>query len=377
MRKQSQRDPKWKNKKLGFSSSTLGGFGCLVSSLANMFDIRPDEMNDWLKEHNGFSNSKGEIGGSGANLLVWSAVPGYVTRKKPYDNNAVKEAISKYGGVIVQVDWDGNPSTIGDHYVVYIGNHRMIDPWDGKEKPTSAYSVVKGYAVYDIEKAKTYFHQQEGDYYKGIDLNNKESVKVCVDTWADVRDGKYVKKEQYEEVQNAILQLEKEKSEMNGRLKELTKQLDECKKGLGEKTSEIKSLEKELERVKKAFKDEVDSQVDFGDRAAKEEAKRKDVENEFSNFLSQLEDKLKLGKSNDSRSTRKDYVLHAVDLLVKKNNCKDLEAQFAELVSKYDELVKENEKLRTKAQRKRRKLSNEPLSDLLRAVWDKMTHSRA
>lgn len=32
--------------------------------------------------------------------------------------------------------------------------------------------------------------------YKGLDLSNADSMRVAVDTWADVRDGKYVKKEE-------------------------------------------------------------------------------------------------------------------------------------------------------------------------------------
>ncbi len=31
------------------------------------------------------------------------------------------------------------------------------------------------------------------DYFLGIDLNNKESIKVCVQAWKDVIDGKYIK----------------------------------------------------------------------------------------------------------------------------------------------------------------------------------------
>ncbi len=36
--------------------------------------------------------------------------------------------------------------------------------------------------------------------YKGIDLTNIESVKVCVDAWKDVSDNKYVKKEDYQKL---------------------------------------------------------------------------------------------------------------------------------------------------------------------------------
>lgn len=48
--------------------------------------------------------------------------------------------------------------------------------------------------------------------YKGLDLTNKESMKVAVDVWADVRDGKYVSKNEVEKlVKEHEDQLSKEK----------------------------------------------------------------------------------------------------------------------------------------------------------------------
>lgn len=38
--------------------------------------------------------------------------------------------------------------------------------------------------------------ESASNYYKGIDLNNKDSVKVCVDAWKEVIDGNYAKKEE-------------------------------------------------------------------------------------------------------------------------------------------------------------------------------------
>lgn len=159
----------------------------------------------------------------------------------------------------------------------------------------------------------------------------------------------------------------KVRDENMGRVKELTKQVEECKSGLGDKEAKIKQLTDELQRVKEAYKKEVDSQVDFGEQAAKEEAKRKDIENEFSNFLSELEVALKMSKSNDKRSVRIKRVLNMIDT----KQYEELEKQFEELVVRYEDLVKENEELRKKAARKRRKLSNEPLSALILAIIDK------
>lgn len=76
-------------------------------------------------------------------------------------------------------------------------------------------------------------------YYLGIDLNNKESVKVCVATWKDVVDGKYVKIEEMQkkvdevknllsktvsDYKNQILAKEVTIGNLNGQITELQKE---------------------------------------------------------------------------------------------------------------------------------------------------------
>src|SRR3990167_8281017 len=66
----SQRDPRWKNVKLGFSKKlTIGSDGCVITSLANMLSIfgyseTPDSVNTKLKGVNGFIDG----------LIIWSRV---------------------------------------------------------------------------------------------------------------------------------------------------------------------------------------------------------------------------------------------------------------------------------------------------------------
>ena len=61
--------------------------------------------------------------------------------------------------------------------------------------------------------------------YKGLDLTNKESMKVCVDTWKDVTDGKYVKKEDCDKIREEEIKQLKE---------DFTKKETEIRKGLVE-----------------------------------------------------------------------------------------------------------------------------------------------
>lgn len=65
----SQRDPRWKDKKLGNSSSTLGYFGCAVGSVAMLlsghgYKEDPDSLNEKLKKSGGFMGA----------AIVWAAV---------------------------------------------------------------------------------------------------------------------------------------------------------------------------------------------------------------------------------------------------------------------------------------------------------------
>lgn len=52
----SQRDPRWKNVKLGNSkTSTIGQYGCFVTCLSMMVNKRPDEVNEILKKAGAFN----------------------------------------------------------------------------------------------------------------------------------------------------------------------------------------------------------------------------------------------------------------------------------------------------------------------------------
>ena len=46
--------------------------------------------------------------------------------------------------------------------------------------------------------------------YKGLDLTNKESMKVCVDTWKDVIDGNYIKKKDCDKIKEDYKNQQKE-----------------------------------------------------------------------------------------------------------------------------------------------------------------------
>lgn len=84
------------------------------------------------------------------------------------------------------------------------------------------------------------------DYYKGIDLNNKESVKVCVDVWKDVIDGNYVKKGDYAALEK---QLKANDEAWKERVANEKKQLDDFISVLADKLSSTQTEPAIIEQV--------------------------------------------------------------------------------------------------------------------------------
>jgi len=158
----SQRDNRWRYKKLGWSNVTIGGYGCLITCLAMMADLLPDDVNERLKNVVGYAN---------LNLVIWDkikeAIPSleFEWRGWSFDNDKVLETISKYGSCIVEVDFDSTPRTDDSHFVLFVGNKKMYDPWTGKEEPTSKYPIIKGFVV--IRK-------------KGENMYESEDLKECL-----------------------------------------------------------------------------------------------------------------------------------------------------------------------------------------------------
>jgi hypothetical protein len=138
----SQRSWWWSWRKLGFSNVTIGGYGCTVTCISMLAKMTPDKVNEALKKVNGFAFG---------NLVNWTkihqAIPqlDFVWRNVGYNNVKVKQAISDYGACLVETWFD--KSKKGKHWVLFVGNKRMIDPWTGQEMSTSTYPDLTGYAI--------------------------------------------------------------------------------------------------------------------------------------------------------------------------------------------------------------------------------------
>lgn len=154
----SQRDTRWRYKKLGFSDKTIGTDGCTLTCLTMLLNYvegksyRVDEVNDRLKTLGNYHWQNNRNGAFLGALLVWANVvrvyPSlqYVKRAWNYNNVEVAWWVYVMGmPVMVEV----NAASIGAprHWVLYIGNRQACDPWTGTVVSTSKYPAT-GYAIY-------------------------------------------------------------------------------------------------------------------------------------------------------------------------------------------------------------------------------------
>jgi hypothetical protein len=153
----SQRDKRWGAIKLGTSNTTISDFGCTITCIAMIVGTTPDVVNERLKQVQGFAQG---------NLVIWAKIEQAFTGIKvrrvwTYDNADVKANVKH---VLVEVD--GKPIGGYRHWVVYVGNQKLYDPWDGQEDPTSDYPNPVSYCVL------------EGKWEQGQAIPNNEPVVI-------------------------------------------------------------------------------------------------------------------------------------------------------------------------------------------------------
>jgi len=196
----SQHDPRWKDIKVGTSNSTIGQIGCTITCIAMKYGLTPDKVNELLNNAGGYAQT---------NLVNWTklpqALPGteFVYKYSNYENEIVKQNLP----CLVEVD--ATPIGGTRHWILYVGNGILYDPWDGQAKSTDTYTplsfvVLKG--IYN-ESTQQVVKQTVNTGTNtitlnshGIDINNEASVQVVFDTWFDVANGKYVTKAEYDAV---------------------------------------------------------------------------------------------------------------------------------------------------------------------------------
>lgn len=173
----SQRDSRWGEITIGHSTSKIKDYGCTLVCISILAGTTPDVVNAFLTAVGGFSVDR----------IIWSKINETklglhfpdMGRQYVYNDVAVREAIEKNGGCLVEVDFDGVISTPSDrHWVLYIGNHQLIDPWTGTIKPTSSYPLVKGYAIIEKNNEQNDLTSSEENILRFLREQNANEGKV-------------------------------------------------------------------------------------------------------------------------------------------------------------------------------------------------------
>ncbi len=134
----SQRDPRWKDKKLGTSNETIGDYGCLLVDLTMVanyygFQITPDTLNKKMRNAGAFR------GAFIIPRLISSVLPGMRQKRyvklqggAPAPLHDIDAALAQGHPVIVEVDYSPKPG-FQNHWVVLYqkqGKDYLIrDPW--------------------------------------------------------------------------------------------------------------------------------------------------------------------------------------------------------------------------------------------------------
>ena len=174
----SQRDPKWANTLLGYNTNaayTIGGFGCLIASLGMYVNKLPLEVNELLKQSNGFAPGGGNF--------VWSkssALGLTQNYQSPYYSDAVtaqglskmRELLDEGRPLITHIDFDPRDADDDQHWLLIYGYDDndvfyAADPWTGTLITLDVYGGVKR-CVYEWRAYEKMLEKDDGIDYKKL-----------------------------------------------------------------------------------------------------------------------------------------------------------------------------------------------------------------
>ena len=154
----SQRDPRWNLENLVNENTTIGTYGCVVTTIAMITSkvynryITPVETNTKIKDVNGFT-------GVNKNLVIWKkleeAFPklklkhsaNYTSIAAPI--NIINTALEANNHILVRVDYNLLTTVVNAHWVLIVdkdGDDYIIhDPWLTSDEQEQR-SLLKNYA---------------------------------------------------------------------------------------------------------------------------------------------------------------------------------------------------------------------------------------
>jgi len=135
MKKYSQRNLRWRWKKLGFCNTTIGQNGCVITCLANLTNRTPTQVNEILKAKGGYINGC---------LVLWK--PACRALGLGWHGRSGR---AKHYPTIAEVRLSGYK-----HFVVMVDENRIIDPWNLKPRIKKNPYKVYGYRNVKVKVKK-------------------------------------------------------------------------------------------------------------------------------------------------------------------------------------------------------------------------------
>jgi hypothetical protein len=141
----SQRDPKWKNLKLGNSKGTVGQYGCYITSFANLACKTPIEVLQLAK-----FDQNGNVFSTSLETDVWK----FRRMAQKFERETIRSlSLIDDIGIILKVSTPLAPTT--GHWVLLQslgdGGYNCIDPYPANNQDQSK-SIIKFYPIAKVQK---------------------------------------------------------------------------------------------------------------------------------------------------------------------------------------------------------------------------------
>lgn len=217
MKYYSQRDPKWANLKLGNSNSTIGRYGCFLTSLAMLAEIPPDQANEKLKKEGAFSKD----------LIISDKAADALGLE--YSPPARSAHFVPYYDCIAEVDFNPATAKKEQHFVVYLTDGKIVDPWDLNPKPKkNPYNIIsiRLFKKNKMKKELISILEEITKEELGENLNENEQERVAKKLEEIFKDLKSTIKTNDELIKN----LKKTLAEKDDMIRDLLSRIDELSK---------------------------------------------------------------------------------------------------------------------------------------------------
>jgi hypothetical protein len=270
-----QRDPKWKLKRLGTSTTTIGSYGCILTAHAMMLtyyghEFTPDTLNEIYKTKGVFDQGNMINFYAAGNVFDdVNAIEYYNCYDVACDLTKIDARLAKSQPVIALVDFDLNPATsIQTHFVLIVGKtedgHYLInDPWTGEiyyfdAKYGEPAKYIYGLRIYDGNPKEETNCQDKIDDLTGkvascnqaLSEKSSEVARLTEDLAEQERDNQNLA-EQLVKARGERDTLSWEKEQLEIKIKSLQENIEKLESSVTSKEEAIKALKIDLVNAKK------------------------------------------------------------------------------------------------------------------------------